>query len=281
MTLDFSVMYHRQREYQAMIGDAASDLTPQERVRRIGHLQLLAAGQATHMMQELGYETHKEPREPNWLNALHEWVDQFKYLLAEAVVAGFTPEQISQVFHDKTDALNQRWMAQNTPRPELTAVFDMDGVIARWDRPLTMAEMAFGALRSAVPIPETVQLMGWLRGMGVRVVIVTARKIHVARSIELDTEWWLAEHKVPFDQLVFAYDKYEAVKNHNVMFAVEDSHKHAMDYAESGITTFFVRSKDPDSRVPVHENVTVPEKGLLWLRIREFVVDSLGDTCAF
>lgn len=247
-------MLRAQAVFQEMVGDL--ELSEQERVRRVGQLQLLSLGQATHMMEELGYQTHLPFHNPNWDNALHEWVDQFKYLLAQAVVAGWEAEDIERVFLHKTLIVQDRYARQLeavASRP--VVVFDLDGVIAHYSHEMTDEEMANGALLHASVISSTVELLHELRDREIAVVIITSRKIHQWRRIELDTERWLTNYEVPYDQLIFAYDKHSAVAELNVLFAVEDSQKHALDFANAGVPTFFVQSTDPDSVPPEHGKV--------------------------
>lgn len=249
---DLSRLMKQQREFQQLMGDL--EQPEQRRVERIGQLQLLSLGQATHMMEELGYETHLPAYAPLWDNALYEWVDMFKYLMAQAVIAGWTAVDIERVFQEKSAIVKDRWERQRRElRP--AAVFDLDGVIAHYTHAMTEREMAAGSLLRAQPVQSTVSLLSWLRALGYSVVIVTSRKVHRIRRLELDTERWLHNHRVEYDRLIFAYDKSEAVADMDVVFAVEDSKKHALDYAEAGHAVFFVQSADPDSRAPLHDNV--------------------------
>ena len=265
-------LFERQRKFQEMVGDLG--LQDDDARIRIGQLVLLGAGQANAMLHELGYETHKPDRQVNWDNALHEWVDQFKYLLAQAVVAGWKPEDIEAIFSQKSRVLEERWIREHgDPDPRPIAVFDLDGVIAHYGWHMTMEEMAAGSLVKVPTIAGAYDTLWYCREQGLRIFIVTSRKVEQARQIELDTELWLHDHAVPYDRLMFAYDKSGAVSGMNVAFAVEDSEKHALDYAKARIPVFFFRSMASGS-VPEQPNIKAVDSHIqLRARIAELMAD--------
>lgn len=245
-------MYVLQREFQELVGDV--DLPESRRVDRIARLALLQQGQTTDMMKALGHETHRPFVKPLWDNALIEWVDQLKYLLAEACVAGWTPQEIGLAFAQKSALVQERFIAErDVDRSLPVAVFDLDGVICHYERLMEPEEFARGVLAHSAPIHNSIGFLTTVRSWGMRVVIVTSRKVYRYRRMELETTEWLRRNHVPYDQLVFAYDKSEAVAGLNVQFVVEDSAKHALDYADAGHHVFLVRSNDPDSGLVEHE----------------------------
>lgn len=234
----FADMLAAQEAFQTLIGDM--NLQERQRVERIGQMVLLGHAEASDMMALLGYKTHQTFKHPEWDNALHEWVDQFKYVLAQAAVAGFTADDIIAAFDAKSVAVEERWRrAQSDLESQPVAVFDIDGVLCRYDD-LTYDEIAAGAFARAVPHHEMIQMTWQAATMGYKVVLVTSRKDYRWRRIVTDTELWLKMHNVHYDRLIFAYDKAQAVWGLNVEFAVEDSDKHAIAYANARIPTCLI-----------------------------------------
>jgi len=234
----FEDMMDVQSRTQAMVGDVY--LPEEERLRDIESLVLLGQGEQSDMLRALGYQRHHAFASPRWDNAKHEWVDAFKYLLAVAVVAGWEASDLERIFAEKSEAVEERLMRDRADdRSVPVAVFDLDGVIAEYTE-LTDAAIASGAFQGATPRQEVINLLWTVRSWGLRIIIVTSRKVWRWRALQLETEGWLRHHRVPFDKLIFAYDKATAVSEYNVVFAVEDSVKHTIDYAEAGINTFFM-----------------------------------------
>ena len=254
--LSFAEMLADQRAYQERMPEVYGQLTEHDRARMMEHLLFLGIQETGELMQELGMKHHRPFAGFNWQNAKIEWIDCMKYLMAVAVVAGWDAAELEQAWTQKSTVINERLTRDRAATYEVPcAVFDMDGVLVKYKRAYTDAEMGGGVLRYAEPMLETIGFLPTLRSWGYKVLIVTSRKVWQWKQLEVDTELWLKENRVEYDQLIFAHDKREAVKRYNVKFAVEDSAKHALDYAESDIPTFFIESLDPDSRVPRHLNV--------------------------
>jgi len=248
--MTFEEMLDIQRAFQSRMGDVGLD--EQARVDRMSHLTLLAYSESCDMMAMLGYKTHHPFHKPQWGNALYEWVDQFKYMMAVAAVAGFTADEIERAFTDKSIAVEQRL---DRDRQELVAqpvvVFDIDGVLCEF-KDLSDRDITDGAFLDVTPDEMMCAFTHTVQAWGVKIVLVTSRKDYRWRRVASDTEIWLRNHGVACDRLVFAYDKAEAVSGFNVLCAVEDSAKHALAYAQAGIDTILI---DPD-RSGIHDAVT-------------------------
>lgn len=248
--MKFADMLSVQSAFQNRMGDGELDAS--ERVQRMSQLTLLAFSEACDMMALLGYKTHHPFHNPDWDNALYEWVDQFKYVMAQAAIAGFSASDIERAFTEKSSAVGQRL---DRDKQDLSAqpvvVFDIDGILCEY-KDLTDDEMAAGAFTESKPNMLMCSFTRTIQAWGVKVVLVTSRKDYRWRRIALDTEMWLTRNNVACDRLIFAYDKAEAVAGFNVMAAIEDSTKHALAYANAGIDTVLIGPAVSD----IHERVT-------------------------
>jgi len=235
---EFEDMWDEQKGFQALMGEDA--LPEADRIARLGELALLATGEGVDMLNALGYKHHRPFVKPNWANARAEYVDMLKYTLAIGVVSGFNVQAVVSDFWSKSDVVKQRYLRErNEDRSQPCAIFDLDGVIAHYNAP-SAEEIADGAFLRAEPYLTTRALLGKVQAAGLRVVIITARKETRYRNVVTDTERWLKMHAVPYDSLIFAFDKRTAAEDFAPVFAVEDSPKHAMDYASAGIRTWLI-----------------------------------------
>lgn len=83
-------------------------------------------------------------------------------------------------------------------------------------------------------------------------MILTARP----ESASQMTEAWLERHGFPRIQIIFADDKMTQARNHGCRFAIEDSERHALNYAAGGITCFLI---DPSHHIHVDAEPSITQ----------------------
>ncbi|MFL5760200.1 MAG: phosphoglycerate dehydrogenase [Thermomicrobiales bacterium] len=158
--------------------------------------------------------------------------------------------------------------ADRSPSPELKIAIDIDGVLTEHPRPLAKAASAhFG-----VDLPESafidsaglnvpVEVRDWVYASdgpaaGLipnpsganflikvidlfgkdNVLLITARPAAAAEM----TFGWLRRHGFPECEIVFADDKATIATTRGCHYAVEDSERHARNYASAGVTCFLL-----------------------------------------
>ena len=109
----------------------------------------------------------------------------------------------------------------NVPMAVREWVYSDDGPAAR----LLPSAQALAFVREAIDLLGLDQVM-----------ILTARPESAAGM----TRDWLERHGFPATQIVFADDKLTEAMTRSVQFAVEDSERHALNYAAGGITCFLI-----------------------------------------
>src|SRR5688500_3092984 len=159
---------------------------------------------------------------------------------------------------------------------------DLDGVLTEHPRPLAIAanakfgmelpESAFidsaglnvpmavrdwvygadGPAASLFPAPEAQEFVArMIELVGIdHVRILTARP---ASSVEM-TRAWLRRHGFPEIGILFSDDKAEVAASEKCTFAVEDSVRHAVNYARSGITSFLILTESTPA-FEAHERI--------------------------
>lgn len=108
-------------------------------------------------------------------------------------------------------------------------------------------------------IPEMIELVQDMKNQGVYVQLLTSRPDHNLKC-KYQTFVWLENNNIPFDNIGFASEKYiwlskkDFYINNNLLSAIDDSPKHAMEYATHGIKVLVPRM--PYNKDLEHENIT-------------------------
>lgn len=185
-----------------------------------------------------------------------ELVDILKFWGALAWLEGVTAPELIQTFLDKSDLVDERLRAKHMA--ERIAGFDIDGVLAQWSFMPEDAEeikeefYESGGTLALEPYADAAQTLLALKERGWGIVLVTARKISRHSRLEHETHQWLKSNGIPYDLVLFGYDKEEALAKSKVKlkFFVEDNPKHALDIAKSGVDVLLLRSREA-----VHERI--------------------------
>lgn len=97
-------------------------------------------------------------------------------------------------------------------------------------------EMGENILRSLQPWHEARETLCLLKDRGVEINLVTARPPEFTKV----TAEWLAEHNIPYDNLVHDRDKAPVCRQLKVELFVEDNLENALAIAGCGITVFLI-----------------------------------------
>ena len=208
-------------------------------------------------------------------NILFETMDVYRYCLAVLNLWEFTEEEISAAFASRDAHLSVRTKKNwKNYAGEPVVVVDVDDVIARFrqdfyewlnkEHPSACADpssseyfiskpvgdmsgesllQAFidsGGLRSLSVCKNVVDGLAKLRSRGYWIHILTARPASELKCLN-ETYEWLDKNVVHFDSVDLSSEKYiavaslEAYKQGKVLCAIDDSPKHASEYAMHGI----------------------------------------------
>jgi len=268
------VAQHTQQEQ--MIGSV-----PQDEAERARIGLELAAGLSAEVVgytRALGYTTLLPDARTAGDRRQHrkaEIVDILKYALSLAHLDGFGAQELFEAFVAKTGVVYERMRAELTQTR--IAGFDIDGVLAcfdypelgdRWDDESEARWVALGKVRTCALLPEARDFLLELRARGWGIVLVTARKRHKHPNMEADTYAWLQENGLPYDRVIFAYDKAQAIADARIplRFFVEDSAKHALDIASAGIQVYHLGSDELDHPLITNHSGLASVRRLVWAR---------------
>lgn len=232
-------------------------------------------------MNQSRYHLLKQ-RDPSTVSNLAEaGVDVFKLLVALLQLGGVSAEMFAAEFDHKTKRVAAQWAWE---RDDLQAnievlLCDIDGVIAKWlpayhrwatvrgvKPELEDSKDAFhssGGFREIEPDEEMVRLLNEWRNtvpsssVQRRLIMVTARPYKRFRRIFTDTVWWLKEHGLQFDHILFERDKAEAVRlvqPARIIGHIEDRGKHALEVAATGVKVIKLPFEGTEERVE-HPNI--------------------------
>lgn len=190
--------------------------------------------------------TDEAPRQTRIL----ELIDIQKYLLCLMWLEGVDPAEMEHLFLDKTDVVYERHTKQVLGSK--ICGFDIDGVLAHLDFGANSSEESKeefyenGGATSLEPIPGARDTLVALKAAGWGIVLVTARKLHRHARLEHETHRWLKDNGMPYDLLLWGYDKAEVIAKNDLKlrFFVDDHPKHAIDLARTGMTVYLLGSRD-------------------------------------
>lgn len=249
-------MWIAQAEQQAELTGYIEPCSEAERIRLGMELGLGIHEEMTEYLNHLGYKSllpSGERASDRRAARLVELSDILKYAFALAQLDGYTSQELYDAFMEKTHVVaerRKRELAQTN-----IAGFDIDGVIADidaagydWQVGDDIKAKFFdngGALR-ARSIAGAAWLLRYLHNHGWGIVLISARKTYLHSRLEAETYRWLAREDIPYDRVIFAYDKAQAINDARLplKFFVEDSPKHALDVARSGIDVLYVGTAD-------------------------------------
>lgn len=193
-------------------------------------------------LQSIAYKSWLSREEQDRTSRVYELIDLLKCVLALMWTENVNPTELWTQFESKSAVVSGR--IEVAREHAKFVAFDIDGVVCEavdWE-PDELSFVESGGLLGILPKQETIELIRSLRAAGYGILLVTSRKAWLYRQIEADTYAWLRQHHVPFDALLWGYDKFTTIKGSTkmVVAAFEDKVKHALDLTNGGIPVVFM-----------------------------------------
>lgn len=248
-----SEMFRLQYEQQILINGTLPEGRDEQRA--IGQsMATLLGGQVYDYLNATGYKSWLSAAEAPRSARVLQIVDVVKYALALAWTEGVTAAEFHEAFVSKTKTVTERHT--HSIATSKIAGFDIDGVLAEYGDwgPTESEFIECGGVLTLRPLQDAAATLRRFKDTGWTIVIVTARKAHVHKRLERDTHDWLQMHDIPYDRVLFGYDKMESIKAFGGAFSfhVDDSLKHTLDVADGGVPVMFMMNGGPPIQ---HKNV--------------------------
>lgn len=256
----------------------SQNFTEDEQIEKHKTFCLALHNEISQLADSIHYKDHRQTITPtNRQQILYETVDTVRYALAILNLWDFKSEEFIDAFDardaslwDKKSRPRSNWSGQPV------AIVDVDDVLARFregffgwlndnfnlnlspDIPeyyfsgmagdLT-GEEAFamfvdeGGFRNLEVNKNVLSSLESLEKEGYWIQLLTARPNDNLKCV-YDTYWWLDKMNIPYSNIDFSFEKYRWLSDKNffkegkVKFAIDDSPKHAAEYASQGIKTF-------------------------------------------
>ena len=275
MTLD--EILTRQRHFSNIFFNADT-LTEEARESLTKMLSLELHAEVSSLVSAINFKAHrKEKKQPDRDKILYEGIDILRYLMAIMNVWNINSDELITAFNDKDTFLHFRQKVESNEwdgRP--VAIIDMDDIVVDFRRnfldwlskskginiPYECTEyyatsisqkMGFNGehlykefiserrLKSIPSVENAIEFTQQLRAMGYWVQLLTARPSENPLCL-LDTSHWLMSSGIYFDDVAFSGEKFRWIVqsqfNGKVEFCVDDSPKHAAEFASHGLKTF-------------------------------------------
>ena len=273
----FKHLLKTQKTFSDAVFDSEK-FTDQEVIEKHKTFCLALHTETSQLADAVHYKDHRKIRtDTNKQQILYETVDVIRYAMATLNLWNFTAEEFVDAFDSKDACLWDKknrsitdWSGQKT------VIVDVDDVLARFRTGFfewlnenfgmslspTMPEYYYsgpvgdmtgeeafmrfideGGFRSLEVNENVVKSLSELKSQGYWIQLLTARPNDNVKCM-YDTYWWLSEHQIPYDNLAFSFEKYRWLsdkpfyKQGKVICAVDDSPKHAAEYATQGVKTY-------------------------------------------
>ena len=231
---------------------------------------------------------------------LFEGIDCFRYLLAIMNLWGFTPEEFLEAFNDKAAYLDIKYDNDQKWEGQPVILVDVDDVIASFregyadylnsleginvdvnakeyyftegiPRDKYNPELVFQdfiesrGLRTLAPIKDMIDAINNLHDQGYWIHVLTARP-DGNQTCKYDSYTWLANSGLKFHKVSFSPEKMiwaaksKYYDHDSIVCAIDDSPKHAREYAKHGIPVISP-AKSYNKELQNVENVHVVERG--------------------
>ncbi len=291
----FEDLLQTQKKFSDSLFDA-ENFNDQDIIEKHKTFCLALHSEVSQLADAVHYKEHRKIKtQTNRQQILYETVDIFRYTLATMNLWGITSEEFLDAFDSRDASLWDKknrsltdWSGQKT------VIVDVDDVLARFrtgffdwlnsnfDLNLTteypeyyfsgpvghmtgeeafskfIEENGFRNLKVNNTVSESLKA---LQEKGYWIQLLTARP-HDSLKCMYDTYWWLSKNDIPYNSISFSFEKFRWLSDkpfyleNKVVAAIDDSPKHAAEYAAQGINTL-VPKRAYNKQVWENENVTL------------------------
>ncbi len=305
--MTFRDMLDRQRAFSDLFFDS-SKFTEADREQMTKSFALELHSEVSDLVSSINFKEHHSDRKmPDRTKILYESVDVLRYLMAIMNVWEISQSEFNEAFEDKDSYLHFRHSLSKRQwdgRP--VVILDMDDVIAEfrrsffdWLSDTKGAKISYDCpeyyaasaaqelghnteqlfkdfiserqLRSVGVVEDAVRFTHMLRDMGYWVQILTARPADNPLCL-FDTARWLQDNKIYFDDVAFSGEKFrwiiQSKFSGHVAFCVDDSPKHAAEFASHGLKTF--------SPIQPYNKALEKQKGVILVENLLQIIDNLS-----
>jgi len=253
-------------------------MTEEERIERHKVFTLALHSEVASLSDAVHYKDHRPiASETDRQKILYESIDLLRYNLAILNLWEFTSEEIEDAFDSKNAYLwdrETRGIQNWTGQP--VVIFDVDDVIAqfragffKWveethgvkfdvedssyyvtqpvgnmtNEEVFMQFIKEGGIRTLEANHNVIESMWKLQNLGVWIHLLTARPSDNLKCL-YDTHFWLSEMSIPYNSVSLSSEKYRWLadkpffRENKIVCAVDDSPKHASEYAQHDIVVF-------------------------------------------
>ena len=283
-------MFSKQREFSENFLEH-NELTLEEKERLTLQFAASLQKEVGDILDGVNYRHHRPTgKEPEIGKIVHESVDAFRYLLGILNVWGINADDFMDAFEVRDQHLSFRHAHEEVKwEGQPVVIFDIDDVIAtfkdtctKWIEDNTSqivdteSKMYYSIseemymnfikerqLRDMPLIPGIAEKINKLYDEGYWIQLLTARpKENLV--CKYDTIAWLTQSGIKCHRISFSPEKYlwlartDYFKRGQVTCAIDDSAKHAFEYAKHGVTTLSPRTSSNGELEGV-KNVTMYE----------------------
>lgn len=275
--MTFKEMLHCQRAFSNLFFDSRT-FTDAEKEQMTKSFALELHSEVSDLVSSINFKDHRMDRKmPDRTKILYESIDVIRYLMAIMNVWDISEKEFVDAFEDKDAYLHFRHnLSKKSWDGQPVAIIDMDDVLAEFRRAffVWLAEtkgavisydcpeyyaasaaqdlghnterlfkefISERKLRDIPAVSDAAEFTHELKNLGYWVQILTARPADNPLCL-FDTARWLHNSGLYFDDVAFSGEKFlwiiQSKFAGHVAFCVDDSPKHAAEFASHGLKTF-------------------------------------------
>jgi len=271
-------IFDAQKEFQKNFYDP-DDLIQEDKIKFTKEYILSIHKELSEILDTIPWKLHrKENVVHSRTNIVEETIDVFKFLLNICIIWKIEPEEFVKEFFRKSSVVNQRYQQEilnDLKNEKFVCAIDIDDTLANSSehfidiynalfnvndkKYLTRNEIkdAIPALhyedikhyfresgeKINIPVkPGAKELCDFLKRIGYKIVLISARPYERYARIYSDTLEWLKKNEIQYDALYFERDKHLTILKllPNIRFMIEDNFKYAEHIAKQGYKVYLL-----------------------------------------
>jgi len=284
-------IFKEQKEFQKYFYDP-DNLSLEDKIKFTKEYILSVHRELGEVLNTLPWKLHrKEDKHISEANLTEEIIDCFKFLLNLCIIWKIDDEKFITEFFRKTEVVKQRYQQEifnAIKKDDKVCAIDLDDTLACTDEYFTKLYNEHKGTnyknrdkikekedtlvyenfkhwyresgeKTNIPLKEGAkEIIDYLKKIGYKIVIISARPNDIYNRIFPDTIEWLNKNGISYDAIYFEKDKHLKILKHlpQLSFIIEDNLEYAKQIADLNYVVFLVSSYTT-------ENIKIDNKNIL------------------
>jgi len=276
-------IFKEQKEFQKYFYNP-DDISLEDKIKFTKEYILSIHRELGEVLNTIPWKLHRKEDKPiSEANLTEEIIDCFKFLLNLCIIWSIDDEKFITEFFRKTSVVKQRYQQEifnAISKDDKVCAIDLDDTLACSDEYFTFLynKKTSSYFKNREDIKQKIdtleyeefkrwyresgekanisvkkgakELTEYLKSLGYKIVIISARPNDVYNRIFPDTLEWLKKNEIQYDAIYFEKDKHLKILKHlpQLSFIIEDNEEYAKQISDLNYVVFLLNEKD-DERI--------------------------------